>query len=639
MSDFKSLLGSIAASRSSKGIDKHKSSTRVDDMPLKKQRIGNECESSVAESSASIMKDEGISKDSESKQELPHFLIVGAQKGGTMAAVHNLNKHPEIFVVKEPHYFDLAWHTKSRSWYRSLFTGTSKPIVGEKTPELIYVDDCAERIKQVCPHAKFIMFIRNPIARAYSSWNMTVSKNREGASFEECVERNLANLSEHRSYGTGEFQYVQRGFYLDQIERFLKVFPDRSKLLIVVAERIRANPQQEYNKIFEFLGASPFEFQAEDEHMGVYNKPQMGDRVKERLRKTYKSHNERLFKFLGYRIDEWEEANRSSDAAVAAVNGAERSSTMMAAEEGKSPDDATVAKGLDTNSSNGYSSSSSSSRISNSGNSNSGRTVSSSGTSSGECPDGISLKDMSAPTCRGNGDFAQVGRTHGTDKVLHHGYHRFYPRYLELYRSLEGAAMLEIGIDQSHSLHTWLSYFPRAFIYGIDIDVAVSGTRHKIFKADQSRLSEVRRVVERELKHPLFFIIDDGSHIPEHQLLCFDYLFKTALQPGGTYIIEDIETSYWTRNGLYGYTTRYGYHHERSALEVFKDLLDDINREFLTERNRQAQEQRVGQDVSAETRRLVSSITFGQNCIIIVKKTAEEQQSYDDRTYRFRRNL
>ena len=65
------------------------------------------------------------------------------------------------------------------------------------------------------------------------------------------------------------------------------------------------------------------------------------------------------------------------------------------------------------------------------------------------------------------------------------------------------------------------------------------------------------------------------------QVSTFDYLFCHLLLPGGTYIIEDVETSYWTQNGLYGYTTRYGYHHERSCVEVFKDLLDDVNGEYL----------------------------------------------------------
>ena len=38
-------------------------------------------------------------------------------------------------------------------------------------------------------------------------------------------------------------------------------------------------------------------------------------------------------------------------------------------------------------------------------------------------------------------------------------------------------------------------------------------------------------------------IVDDGSHVPEHQILSFNFLFKNLLSPGSTYIIEDIETS------------------------------------------------------------------------------------------------
>lgn len=40
---------------------------------------------------------------------IPHFLILGAQKAGTMAAVKNLNKHPQINCLSEVHFFDLGW--------------------------------------------------------------------------------------------------------------------------------------------------------------------------------------------------------------------------------------------------------------------------------------------------------------------------------------------------------------------------------------------------------------------------------------------------------------------------------------------------------------------------------------------------
>ena len=83
---------------------------------------------------------------------------------------------------------------------------------------------------------------------------------------------------------------------------------------------------------------------------------------------------------------------------------------------------------------------------------------------------------------------------------------------------------------------------------------------------------------------------------------------------------------------------RYGYHHERSAVEIFKDLLDDVNREFLSEDSRRAQEQRVGREISAATRQMISSVSFGQNCIIITKKT-EEEYEYNERQYRYKKHL
>lgn len=91
--------------------------------------------------------------------------------------------------------------------------------------------------------------------------------------------------------------------------------------------------------------------------------------------------------------------------------------------------------------------------------------------------------------------------------------------------------MLEIGVDRSHSLHMWLEYYPAAFIYGIDINISSSGERYRIFKADQSQPRVLQRIVESELKHPLFLILDDGSHIPEHQVTSFD---KTLLSSPST---------------------------------------------------------------------------------------------------------
>ena len=243
------------------------------------------------------------------KRPLVDFLIIGAQKAGTMAAVKNMNKHKDVFVLKECHFFDLYWDM-GIDWYRKqlLKNSKGKAIVGEKTPELIYVDECASRIKQVCPNAKFIFFVRDPVKRAFSNWNMQRPEGGTGVedlSFGDAIDRELKTLmGETRSYGTALMHYVQRGLYMNQITRFLKVFPDRSKLLVVVAEHMRARPAETYQRIFEFIGATPFTFEAEDDHVGSYTKP-MHDKTRRKLIEVFQPHNERLFKFLGYEIPEW----------------------------------------------------------------------------------------------------------------------------------------------------------------------------------------------------------------------------------------------------------------------------------------------------------------------------------------------
>lgn len=239
-----------------------------------------------------------------------------------------------------------------------------------------------------------------------------------------------------------------------------------------------------------------------------------------------------------------------------------------------------------------------------------------------------------------DGGFFKIGKKYGTDKVTHHGYHRYYPLFIERFRNLSADfGMVEIGIDNSYSLKTWLEYFPKPYIYGIDIKLSQKGDRYTISGLDQSKADQLQNYAKSSVSHKIFFVIDDGSHIPEHQILTFDIFFRDLLLPGGVYIIEDIETSYWKRNGLYGYQTRYGINNKNSAIESFKPLIDIINNEFISAQDLEALESSLGSKFSKETLNLIQSVFFGQNCVIIVKKTVEEIENFKKRMYRFSNNI
>ena len=257
-------------------------------------------------------------------------------------------------------------------------------------------------------------------------------------------------------------------------------------------------------------------------------------------------------------------------------------------------------------------------------------------------------------TCVSAVSMEQAGRSTGTDKVLRHGYHRYVQPYLTLLCTLwekrgETPALLEIGINSGKSLGMWTASMPGWYVYGMDISVRLEKPGLTVFQADQSSLDDIRKVFN-SISHPVPMINDDGSHIPEHQLLTFNFFFENLLQPGGVYVLEDIETSYWTGGSLYGYKTPFGFGHAKSAVEIFKKAADIVNREFLLPTSLDVLLKETGNcnnDEGVQTTRiktglqkgychgiwpralgLISSVTFGKNLIIITKKSASDQE-YD----------
>ena len=195
-----------------------------------------------------------------------------------------------------------------------------------------------------------------------------------------------------------------------------------------------------------------------------------------------------------------------------------------------------------------------------------------------------------------------VGLKSETDKVTYHNYHEIYDLFLKNLYDKEGS-IFEIGINSGNSLKMWLELFPNAHIYGMDINLNYEGDRHNVFKGDQSKIEDLNMIKSHITSDNLFFINDDGSHLPEHQLLTFNELFPLLCE-GGIYIIEDIETSYWTRNEVYGYPTSYGYKHPNSIIEIFKEVVDTVNSEFCGSRLNKVKHHDK-----------ISSVTFFKNCI------------------------
>jgi Sulfotransferase family len=289
----------------------------------------------------------------------PTFIIVGAQKAGTSALHHILKRHPDIIASRglEPHFFDTRGDIlasldsdekicHARNEYARFFdmdliimgskNGTTPPIVFEKTPSYLLYPHIPKFIKELCPWAKIIISLRDPVERLHSSYL--------GDDFEDEVESQLDTLrraglirapplksfipgaeNASRFAITSRIRETQnqkgkiatkgvfRGLYSLQISNWLEHFA-LGKSLLVVKDFQGGDERAKVltvNRILEFVGASPFEF--DEATLNAVYGPNNGPNRKSRrplrfktkyyLRRLYRPYNEELAKILG---DEWQ---------------------------------------------------------------------------------------------------------------------------------------------------------------------------------------------------------------------------------------------------------------------------------------------------------------------------------------------
>lgn len=150
-------------------------------------------------------------------------------------------------------------------------------------------------------------------------------------------------------------------------------------------------------------------------------------------------------------------------------------------------------------------------------------------------------------------------------------YPAIYERYFAPYRG-KPIRMLEIGVSHGGSLEIWRAYFgPEATIFGVDINPACA-TRfdapNQVRIGSQADPEFLRSVVAE--MGGVDIVLDDGSHVSEHQSVSFRTLFP-LLSPGGLYAIEDLHTAYW-RGEFHG-----GYKRAGTGIEIVKEMIDDLH--------------------------------------------------------------
>lgn len=201
---------------------------------------------------------------------LPDFLLIGTAKAGTTSLYDYLGQHPSVFMspVKEPYFFafrdnpprfagpgDETLNSRavaSLADYHALFAeAPADAVKGEASTNYLYHPSAPRNIADLLPRAKLVAILREPIARAYSSWLDLRRDGREPeTSFVRALDLEPARISANWQH---MWHYMAMGRYAEQLRRYYEHFPE-NQLKIILYDDLVADPQRVVADVFRFIG-------------------------------------------------------------------------------------------------------------------------------------------------------------------------------------------------------------------------------------------------------------------------------------------------------------------------------------------------------------------------------------------------
>ena len=186
-------------------------------------------------------------------------------------------------------------------------------------------------------------------------------------------------------------------------------------------------------------------------------------------------------------------------------------------------------------------------------------------------------------------------------------YFEIYEKHLNQYIGKK-PNILEIGIAHGGSTEMYLDYFENAQIYAIDYDPNFENVvKHLGVTVTLGDQANPKFWDEYLLDKPDFdIVIDDGGHTMEQQLVT---LLKTfpRLKSGGTYLIEDTHTSYWSEWGG-------GFQNPNSFIEITKTFIDLLHTPFIKDRTPPIELSKILNNLW--------SITYYNSVVVLEKKVS-----------------
>ena len=195
------------------------------------------------------------------------FSIVGVQKAGTSTLMAMIHRHQQVARSprKELHYFDNEardWSDPDTSDYVCPRTRKRQRIAGDSTPLYIFWPHALQRMHDHRPETRLIAIFRDPIERVFSQWSMnrgrrpqltpdwpTYIQTQRHKTLPDSLPTDI-HVSRYPALSG-----VVRGFYGQQLERGLGIFPREQWLLLSFREML-ADHKATLNRVTEHNDAN-----------------------------------------------------------------------------------------------------------------------------------------------------------------------------------------------------------------------------------------------------------------------------------------------------------------------------------------------------------------------------------------------
>ncbi len=175
----------------------------------------------------------------------PNFIYIGPDKAGSSWLHECLLTHPQVFmpVAKDLYFFD-RYYDRGLSWYLSQFSDATptQRVVGEVCQDYLFCSEAPARIEESLGTARFMVTLRDPADRAFSSYLYMLKQGQTPGTFLEALE-GRPELIEHGRYATG-------------IERFVDRF-GKDQLYVAVFDDLVADPQAFIDALLVWLEIDP----------------------------------------------------------------------------------------------------------------------------------------------------------------------------------------------------------------------------------------------------------------------------------------------------------------------------------------------------------------------------------------------